>query len=265
MKKLFICASNIDRQHVFPVVEALEADGFSCCLPGRDYDFGPDWVESLNDAVYTSEMALFFDSDSARKSFRIKKELDVIRESGRLRIDFAAAAVSTEQVVSTVRGKLPEAGRILRRTAGPVPYKGNAPYVFVSYAHKNIDSVFPLLRILQQAGYRIWFDEGIDPGTEWAENIAGHLGSASALIACLSPEYLKSTNCCDELFYARTQNLPILLIFLQPMKLEDGNEMLYRRYASVDSDFLSDEKRFLEAVEQAGVLLICRDPEEGGS
>ena len=49
------------------------------------------------------------------------------------------------------------------------PYEGTDPYIFISYAHRDKDRVLPVLRSLSERGYRIWFDEGIDPGTEWAE------------------------------------------------------------------------------------------------
>ena len=109
----------------------------------------------------------------------------------------------------------------------PRPYAGAEPYIFVSYAHRNKDKVFPLIRILQLRGYRIWFDEGIDPGTEWADNIALHLSSARFFLACMSHEYLESTNCCDELSYARVLNLPVMLIYLEPLQLEGAYEMRY--------------------------------------
>ena len=58
-------------------------------------------------------------------------------------------------------------------------YEGRAPYIFVSYAHKDAAQVLPVIAQLQSYGYRIWYDEGIAPGSEWAENIAVHLNNCA--------------------------------------------------------------------------------------
>ena len=52
-----------------------------------------------------------------------------------------------------------------------VPYEGQEPYVFVSYAHKDSHLVIPVLEKLHALGYRIWFDDGIAPGSEWPETL----------------------------------------------------------------------------------------------
>jgi hypothetical protein len=57
----------------------------------------------------------------------------------------------------------------------PIPfeaYKGSDPYIFVSYAHRDAEIVYPELKTLQDHGYRVWYDEGIDPGNEWPREIA---------------------------------------------------------------------------------------------
>jgi hypothetical protein len=45
-------------------------------------------------------------------------------------------------------------------------YEGKEPYIFVSYAHKDSPAVFHIVEQLSARGYRIWYDEGIEPGSE---------------------------------------------------------------------------------------------------
>ena len=47
----------------------------------------------------------------------------------------------------------------------PNPYKGDRPFLFISYAHKDSERVLPIIRRLMAQGYRVWYDAGIDPGT----------------------------------------------------------------------------------------------------
>ena len=49
------------------------------------------------------------------------------------------------------------------------PYEGQEAYIFISYCHKDRASVFPIIEQMARDGYRVWYDEGIDPGSEWPE------------------------------------------------------------------------------------------------
>ena len=43
----------------------------------------------------------------------------------------------------------------------PFPaYKGDEPYVFVSYAHDDSSRVYPEITRLRDQGFNIWYDEG---------------------------------------------------------------------------------------------------------
>lgn len=77
-------------------------------------------------------------------------------------------------------------------------YEGSEPYIFVSYAHKDSDKVLPVIRQLYEGKYRVWYDEGINPGTEWPRNIAIHLERAAAVFVFVSRHFLDSKNCRNE-------------------------------------------------------------------
>ena len=85
----------------------------------------------------------------------------------------------------------------------PPPYNGKEKYIFISYSHRDTAQVFPIIAKLMENGYRVWYDAGIDPGTEWDENIAQHINDCGYFIAFMSTNYLGSNNCKDELNYAR--------------------------------------------------------------
>ena len=81
-------------------------------------------------------------------------------------------------------------------------YEGGEPYIFVSYAHKDSKRVLPVIRQLYERKYRVWYDEGINPGSEWPANIARHLMAASAVFVFVSRSFLDSENCRNEVKYA---------------------------------------------------------------
>ena len=47
------------------------------------------------------------------------------------------------------------------------PYEGDKPYIFISYAHADDDAVLPIVSDMHRRGYNIWYDEGIEVGSEW--------------------------------------------------------------------------------------------------
>jgi len=77
-------------------------------------------------------------------------------------------------------------------------YEGKDPYIFVSYAHKDADFVLPIIEKLYEKKYRVWYDEGIAPGSEWPKNIAEHLNGAQAVIYFVSKNSIASPNCENE-------------------------------------------------------------------
>lgn len=81
-------------------------------------------------------------------------------------------------------------------------YEGKKPYLFVSYAHRDSAAVLPAVSELFDKKYRVWYDEGIAPGSEWPKNIADHLNAADGVIVFVSENYLASPNCENEVVKA---------------------------------------------------------------
>ena len=81
-------------------------------------------------------------------------------------------------------------------------YEGKKPYLFVSYAHLDSAKVLPVVNKLFDKKYRVWYDEGIAPGSEWPKNIADHLSGAEAVIVFVSENSLASPNCENEVVRA---------------------------------------------------------------
>lgn len=40
-------------------------------------------------------------------------------------------------------------------------YEGDEKFIFISYAHKDSETVYPIIEKLNADGYRVWFDDGI--------------------------------------------------------------------------------------------------------
>ena len=149
--------------------------------------------------------------------------------------------------------------------AFPKPYKGSETYIFVSYAHKNIDAALGIVTRLIQEGYRVWYDEGIDPGVEWDENIASKIVGCSYFIALMSKDYLASTNCKDEINYARDKEKIRLLIYLEETELPNGMSMRLNRLQAIHKYTYSDQEEFFEKLFEADGIQSCLGEKTGFS
>jgi TolB-like protein/tetratricopeptide (TPR) repeat protein len=105
----------------------------------------------------------------------------------------------------------------------PFPaYTGDEPYIFVSYAHKDSAAVFPEISKLKDQGFNIWYDEGIDAGTEWSEALASAIKRSKLFLFFVSPNSTQSQNCRNEINFAVEQGLPVLAVHLKETELTDG-------------------------------------------
>ncbi len=108
---------------------------------------------------------------------------------------------------------------------GITPYEGTQPYIFLSYAHADAPAVMEIGAHLQAAGCRVWYDGGIELGSEWPEYIAAHLAGAAVMLAFLSDAYIRSDNCRKEMHFAQTRKIRTVNIFLEETALTPGMEM----------------------------------------
>ncbi len=108
----------------------------------------------------------------------------------------------------------------------PFPaYNGNEPYVFVSYSHGNSSAVYPELVWLKESGFNIWFDEGIEAGTEWREEIANAITNTGLFIYFVTSDSVQSENCRKEVNLADKLHIPILAIYLEATELSGSLDL----------------------------------------
>lgn len=125
-------------------------------------------------------------------------------------------------------------------------YKGNEPYIFVSYAHKNSDIVFEHIKKLHDAGFRIWYDEGIDPGTDWSDEIALALNNAACFLVFMSPEAANSHNVKKEIVFAVSKKKHMVCVYIAETELPLGLEMQLGNIQGIPETRFLDKNKFYE-------------------
>lgn len=102
------------------------------------------------------------------------------------------------------------------------PYEGTRPFIFISYAHLQSDAVVDTIRILNDKGYRLWYDEGIPAGSDWPANIAQHMQDCERVVFFLSARAMESPNCLSEMRTARRLGKPMLIVKLEDAGIPDS-------------------------------------------
>lgn len=138
-------------------------------------------------------------------------------------------------------------------------YEGTENYIFISYAHKDTDIVFPILKQLQMRGYRIWYDDGIAPGSEWPENIAQHLDGAAMTMAFISPNSMASPNCRREINFALSRQKAFLSVVLNPTEMPLGMELQLSAQQSVIRYNYRTEEQFIQKICSCPDLACCQE------
>lgn len=123
-------------------------------------------------------------------------------------------------------------------------YRGNEPYTFVCYGHADADAVYSELTWIRNDGFHIWYDEGIEPGMAWRDEVASAIMQSSLFLVFISPNSVRSPVCLQEINLALTYERKILAVHLEDTVLPPGLELsLNDKQAIIKDDYSEAEFR----------------------
>ncbi len=102
------------------------------------------------------------------------------------------------------------------------PALPTTPYVFICYAHDERDTVVEQIDWLRSQGFTVWFDEAIEAGSRWSDDLARAVEGCSAFLYVLSPRSVSSRYCLDEVHFALECSRPIVPVEIAPVTLTPG-------------------------------------------
>ena len=143
-------------------------------------------------------------------------------------------------------------------------YEGDKPYIFVSYAHKNSDAVLPIIAAMQEAGFRVWFDRGIEAGTEWPEYIEEHLIACDKVLVFMSEATVSSVNCRNEINLTLSLKKECLIVYLEETELRHGMRLQLSAVQSLYA-YRSGTDAFYRELFKAKLLQSCRETGGGAA
>ena len=100
-------------------------------------------------------------------------------------------------------GMLPQGFEML---SSPFLADEEKPFIFVSYSHKDRDRVLDVIKTLYEAGWRIWYDEGLTIGDKYDETLEEHIKNCSAFLLFVTKNSIDS-------FYIKENEIPWAIKF----------------------------------------------------
>ena len=113
--------------------------------------------------------------------------------------------------------------------------------------------VFITIRKLNESRYRLWYDEGIEPGNEWPEIVGRAVLRCSQFLVFMSQAAAKSRNVRNEINLAFSENKEILVVFLEKtnlsegMRLQIGTVQFINKFDMREADFVEKLKKVLSS------------------
>ncbi len=118
---------------------------------------------------------------------------------------------------------------------------GPKPFVFVCYAHADVERVYPHIERLRADGIEVWFDRGIRAGTVWREVVTEALDRSTHVVFFVSRNSLESEHCDPEVQYALDKRKVVIPIFLERTELSPPLRVVLSRVHSLYCDQMSAE------------------------
>lgn len=234
--------------------------------------------QSYLQLVAASRQSHFFEPGAARPSYDPVALLDqVIGSYDQMAVQYSrwwtrwgAAVLALDKPVELVAGRYGIRRRgnhnvhQQRPDRAPLPSRTS---VFVSYSHHDqdwLDKLMVHLRPLaRNSGIDVWADTRIQPGSQWANEIATALHTAKAAVLLVSGEFLASEFIANRelpvlLERSARENLKVLPLIVSPCRFEDDPQLSRFQTANPPDRTLLDME---EAEQQRTFVNLSREIE----
>ena len=105
-------------------------------------------------------------------------------------------------------GLLPQGFEML---SSPFLADEEKPNIFISYSHKDRDTILEIIKGLYEKGWRIWYDEGLTVGDSYDKTLYEHVENCSAFLLFITENSVNSNYIkINEIPWAKKFNKPII-------------------------------------------------------
>ena len=136
-------------------------------------------------------------------------------------------------------------------TPRPAAATAEHPYLFISYARRDAETVYPLIEQLARCGVSLWIDRRIIGGDDWITELETRLINCVGMVALISRSFVESKYCAREVHFADALNRPILPVALVPgFELGSGLKFLLNSVQIIDVHETGSIQPLLDAIDR---------------
>lgn len=141
-------------------------------------------------------------------------------------------------------------------------YSGREDFVFISYANKDADRVAEYARYLHENGINVWYDNGLDAGGYWAQQLMELIASpcCKAVILFVSEVSVTRPFVRAEVHRAFSLGKPILGVYLDDIRLDPTMDMYVSQIQSIRVSEFSGKRAVKENIWNAAWNLMNGKP-----
>lgn len=136
-------------------------------------------------------------------------------------------------------------------------YEGDEAFLLASFADTDSDRVYPVLETLSATGYRLQFNAPNSTEEEWSNNSPILLDSCHLVLLFISPAWIASENCQNDLTFAKLRDKKIIGILLERMTMPYELEEKFKEFECIRKYEYYDETRFYQHLFRNKDLNIC--------
>ena len=130
------------------------------------------------------------------------------------------------------------------------------PYIYMSFANKDLPEVQKLIEKLKAMGFRVMYDNGIQAGSEWAEQ-PEKIKDCSCFLAILSENSVASQAVRSEIGFALSQGKKIVTVCLDDITLSPS--MSFKLSIPNMISGKGDTDRIVEEICKIDAVKACRE------
>ncbi len=130
------------------------------------------------------------------------------------------------------------------------PYEGPEDFLYISFSDKDRLKAYRIIQKLQRDGYRVWYRKE-QKTADQEEQIAGLIQRSCCMIAMISPSYIASEDCRDEISLARDLDKERLLVYLEKTNLPLGMSMRLLRLQAIHKYTYKTRQEFYDKLYSA--------------
>jgi hypothetical protein len=125
-------------------------------------------------------------------------------------------------------------------------YKGEEPYLFISYSHRDTNTVYKILDRLDKEAFRFWYDDKMEVGKDFNEELKVMIEGCGAFVLFVSKESMQSEYVGMEIITAYKNSKRIYPIYLEEKVIPPVLKEVFKKLQHVKGYSVDKNEEYID-------------------